>query len=136
MIIDFTLLHTQYLTHNEIITLPEETVELKFNRTIYSAGELILTVVKGESMAKQYKVPNDGTVDITEFFKEAGEVSACLSLAVRGEVARVWQIEPFCAREIPNGIEVLPEVEHLKEEVATLKRAIVELNTIINEQEI
>lgn len=135
MIIDFTLTTSTYLKHNEVITLPD-TVELHFNRTVFSAGELILTVVKGETMGKQYKVPKEGTVDITEFFGEAGEVSASLSLAVRGEVARVWQIEPFCAREIPNGIEVLPEVEHLKEEVATLKRAIVELNTIINEQEI
>lgn len=134
MVIEFTLTHTNYLKHNEVVTIPEDKVELAFVKTHLSIGELILSVMKGTKM-KQYKV-KDEPVDITEFFTEAGEVNACLSLAVRGEVARTWQIEPFCAREIPAGIEVVPEVEHLKEEVATLKRAIVELNTIINEQEI
>lgn len=135
MVINFLLSADKYLRHNEIITLPEDTVELGFDRGIYAAGELILTIAKG-SECKQYKIPRENIIDITEFFHEAGEVKACLSLTVRGEVAREWQIEPFCAREIPNGIEVIPEVEALKEEIATLKVALVELHTIINEQEI
>jgi hypothetical protein len=97
-------------------------------------GDLVLTVAKGEKV-KQYKVKKD-PVDITEFFTEAGEVSACLSLSVRGEVARVWQIEPFCAKEIPNGIEVVPEVEALKGEIKQLKQALYEINNIITEKEI
>lgn len=132
MVIDFTLLHTQYLTHNEIITLPEDKVELNFTRTHLSIGELVLSVAKGTKV-KQYKV-GDTPVDITEFFTEAGEVNACLSLAVRGEVARTWQIEPFCAREIPSGIEVIPELEKLKEDITIIKQAISEIHKYIFEE--
>lgn len=134
MIITLNLTVTNYLKHNEVVTLPEDSVELLFKQTAYSVGDLVLTVAKGEKV-KQYKVKKD-PVDITEFFTEAGEVSACLSLSVRGEVARVWQIEPFCAKEIPNGIEVVPEVEALKGEIKQLKQALYEINNIITEKEI
>lgn len=134
MQIILNLTTTNYLKHNEVITLPEDKVELLFKQTAYSVGDLVLTVAKGEKV-KQYKVKKD-PVDITEFFTEAGEVSACLSLSVRGEVARVWQIEPFCAKEIPNGIEVVPEVEALKGEIKQLKQALYEINNIITEKEI
>ena len=134
MVIEFHLTVTNYLKHNEIITLPEDKVELLFKQTAYSVGELVLSVKKGDK-SKQYKVRTE-PVDISEFFTEAGEVTACLTLAVRGEVARTWQIEPFCAREVPDGIEVVPEVEALKDTVDKLTHAIVELNNIINEKEI
>ena len=131
MVINFKLIHTNYLRHNEIITLPEDKVELSFTKTHLSVGELVLSVMKGTKV-KQYKVKDD-PVDITEF-TEAGEVNACVSLTVRGEVARTWQIEPFCAREIPAGIEVVPEVEKIKEDVAVIKQAITEIHKYIFEE--
>lgn len=132
MVINFKLIHTNYLRHNEIITLPEDKVELAFTKTHLSVGELVLSVMKGTKV-KQYKVKDD-PVDITEFFTEAGEVNACVSLTVRGEVARTWQIEAFCAKEIPNGIEVVPEVEKIKEDVAVIKQAITEIHKYIFEE--
>jgi hypothetical protein len=133
MIITLNLGASNYLKHNEVITIPEDGVELLFEQTAYSVGVLVLTVAKGEKV-KQYRV-NKAPINISEFFTEAGEVSACLSLSVRGEVARVWQIEPFCAKEIPNGIKVVPEVEALKGEIKHLKQALYEISNIITEKE-
>lgn len=119
-----------YLRHNAIITLPEESVELEFKRTEHAFGELVLTVKNARS-EKQYKLRDHAPVDITEFCNIPGKVEACLSLTVRGEVARTWQIEPLCIRMIPGGFEAVPELEALKERILILEKAVAETASII-----
>lgn len=131
MIIDITLYADAFLRHNEIIELPEDTVELFIHPTAHSVGTLTLSLKHGET-ERQYKI-KDEPIDVTEMFSEAGEVLASVTLSVRGEVARRWQIEPFCIRKIDSGLEVLPALEALKERVSTLEQAVTELAKLITD---
>ncbi len=128
MLIEFTLYSDAFLKHDKVIELPD-TVELLFYRTPLAMGTLTLTVTNGVT-EKQYKV-NKEPIDVSEMFTIPGEVKASLTLSVRGKPARRWQIEPFCVRQIDAGFVVIPEIVALKEEVATLKRAIIEINDLI-----
>lgn len=119
----------KYLRHNEIITLPEELVELDIKRTMHSVGTLILSI-KSSIGEKQYKL-SDSPIDVTKFFLSPGEVNACVSLVIRGEVARTWQIEPFCVKEIPGGFEAIPEIEALKARIRILEKAVAETASLI-----
>lgn len=130
MKIDFLLTSAKYLHHNKVIELPEDTVELVFLPTAFTSGTLILSISSpvGE---KQYKIVLDTPIDVTEMFTVPGEVKASISMTVRGEVARTWQIEPFCVKEIPNGIEVIPAIEDMKQRVSTIASALTELLKLI-----
>ena len=128
MLIEFTLYSDAFLKHDKVIELPD-TVELLFYRTPLAMGTLTLTVTNGVT-EKQYKV-NKEPIDVSEMFTIPGEVKASLTLSVRGKPARRWQIEPFCVRQIDAGFVVIPEIIALKEEVATLKRAIIEINALV-----
>lgn len=118
-----------YLRHNEIITLPEEKVEFEFKNTAHSFGEKILTVRNGET-ERQYKLA-DKPVDITDFCTIPGRVEACVSLVVRGEVARTWQVEPLCVKKIEGGFAVIPEIEDIKARIRLLEQAVTETVSII-----
>ncbi len=128
MLIEFTLYSDAFLKHDKVIELPD-TVELLFYRTPLAMGTLTLTVTNGVT-EKQYKV-NKEPIDVSEMFTIPGEVKASLTLSVRGKPARRWQIEPFCVRQIDAGFVVIPEIIALKEEVATLKKAVIEINALI-----
>lgn len=129
MVIKLHLGADKYLRHNQIITIPEDKVEIQLARTALSFGELLLSVRNGEG-EKQYK-PSDTSVDITDMCQIPGRVDACVSLLVKGEVARTWQVEPFCIKRIPGGYEAIPEIEELKEKIRTLEKAVVETASII-----
>ena len=130
MIIELTLNSSNFLRHNKIVELPEDRVELLFNATAFSVGTLVLTV-KSHETEKQYKISPLIPIDVSEHFTTAGEVNAAVSLSVRGNVARTWQIEPFCVRKIPNGFEAIPEIIEMREELETVKKALSELVKII-----
>ena len=131
MLIEFTLYADRFLSHNEIIELPEDIVELSFHKTAHSFGTLTLTLENGEG-EKQYKIGNS-PIDVTEMFTIAGEVKATVTLSVRGKKARDWQIEPFLIRKIEDGFEAVPEVIALKEKVNTLELAVTELFKLITD---
>ena len=129
MKITLRLSNADTIFHKEIITLPEDKIEVVVDNNPYLQGELILSLKNGDT-EKQYKVGKE-PVDIREMFNDAGEVCGALTLLIRGKVAKVWQVEPLCAIVTPSGIELIPEIEYLKARVSTLERALVELKTIV-----
>lgn len=131
MVIEFYLTSSKYLFHNQVVELPEDTVELLFIPTAFSVGTLTLSL-ETPRQSKQYKVSPNVPIDVSEMFDEAGEVTAAVSLSVRGEVARTWQIEPFCVKKIPTGIEVIPAIEEMKQRLSTVENAIKEILDLIN----
>jgi hypothetical protein len=129
MIIPLYLGADSFLRHNEIITLPEDKVEIEVKRTAFSNGDIILSV-SNENAGKQYKVGRD-PVDITELCNIPGRVDMAISLSVRGEVARTWQVEPLCIKEVPCGFKAIPEIAELRRRVSNLEKAVMETVEII-----
>ncbi len=131
MLIELRLTASKFISHNEVITLPEEKVEIQFCTTAHSMGELILTVespaTEGGERYKIGKMP----INLTKHFTLPGEVKMWVSLCVRGETSRTWIIEPFCVKEIEGEYIAVPEIVVLKERITTLERAVSELVTII-----
>lgn len=119
MVIDITLNTAEYLSHHTVINLPADTVEIKLNKTAFSRGDIILTADNGCD-TKQYRA-GDEPVDITELCTAPGEVKLSASLAIRGEVARVWQIESLILKRIPSGILAIDEITDLKEQIKSLE---------------
>lgn len=129
MKITLRLSNANTIYHNEILTLPEDKIDVVVENNPYLEGELILSL-RNAHQEKQYKVGKEPT-DIREMFEEEGEVCGSLTLLIRGKVAKVWQVEPLCAIVTPSGIELIPEIEYLKARVSTLEHALVELKTIV-----
>lgn len=130
MVIEFYLTSSKYLFHNQVVELPEDTVELLFIPTAFSVGTLTLSL-ETPRQSKQYKVSPNIPIDVSEMFDEAGEVTAAVSLSVRGEVARTWQIEPFCVKKIPSGIEMIPALADVRERLSTCEKALTEILELI-----
>lgn len=131
MIINLNLDGRNYITHNEIITVPEEEVKLSFASSVYVLGTLVATVSNGEERLQFKLTKQDKEIDITDFCKKAGQVEITVCLTVRGKVARRWQIEPLCVREIDGSFEVIPEIEELKERLERAEKAIAEMSKLI-----
>ena len=118
MVIDITLNTAEYLSHHTVINLPADTVEIKLNKTAFSRGDIILTADNGRG-TKQYHA-GDEPIDITELCTAPGEVKLAATLAIRGEVARVWQIESLILKAIPSGIIAIDEITELKGQITSL----------------
>ena len=118
-----------FIRHNEIIVLPADSVILNLSSGAYALGEKIVTVIT-EDGEKQYRY--NEPLDISEHFTKAGEVKITVSLVVRGEVATVWQIEPFCVKQIPSGFIAIPEITELKERISILEKAVIETANLID----
>ena len=125
MKIKVTLGAASFAAHNEIITVPEEKVEIAFSSPIYPLDSLIITARKGAEI-KQYRL-TDGVVDITELCKSAGLVEMTAILEARGNAAKVWQIEPLVVKELDGGFAVIPELVAMRQEIETIKKALVEI---------
>lgn len=129
MIIKLNLTANEYVRHGEIITLPAESVILAFS-TPYAIDELVLTVTppvfNGVTEPKQIKV-KDGIADVTEFFNSAGTVDVTATLTIRGVPVKIWKIEPFIVKEVSGQYVAIPELEYLKSELETVKKAIAEI---------
>lgn len=131
MIINLNLDGRNYITHNEIITVPEEEVKLVFASSVYVLGTLVATVSDGAERLQFKLTKQDKEINITDFCKKAGRVEITVSLTVRGKIAKKWQIEPLCVREIDGTFEVIPEIEALKERLARAEKAIAEMSKLI-----
>lgn len=125
MKINVTLSAASFAAHNEIITVPEEKVEIAFSSSIYPVDGLIINARKGGDL-KRYR-PIEGAVDITELCNSAGVVEITATLEARGEAAKVWQIEPLVVKELDGGFAVIPELVDLRQEIETIKQALVEI---------
>lgn len=133
MVINLSLQSSKFIRHNDIIVIPEEKVELEFITSCYSIGEILVSVRNG-SAEKQFKL-RDKPIDITDLCTVPGQVDITAQLLVRDNVAKVWQIEPLCVKEISGGYEVIPEIENLKAQLATANQAIAELAKLVKENE-
>lgn len=131
MIINLNLDGRNYITHNEIITVPEEEVKLVFASSVYVLGTLVATVSDGAERLQFKLTKQDKEINITDFCKKAGRVEITVSLTVRGKIAKKWQIEPLCVREIDGTFEAIPEIEALKERLARAEKAIAEMSKLI-----
>jgi hypothetical protein len=125
MKINVTLGAANFAAHNEIITVPEEKVEIAFSSPIYPLDSLIITARKGAEI-KQYRL-TDGAVDITELCKSAGLIEMTAILEARGHAAKVWQIEPLVIKELDGGFAVIPELVAMRQDIETIKKALVEI---------
>lgn len=126
MTIKINLSAASFVAHNEIVTAPEEKVKLAFSSSIYPLDALIIIVRKG-AQGKQYRI-KDGVVDITEFCQSAGLVEITAIYEVRGEAAKVWQIEPLIVKELDGGFVAVPELVAIRGEIETIKQALVEIS--------
>lgn len=131
MQIRFKLTEDAFVKHNEVITLPEEKVELIFENLPFTAEKMVLFV---NYEGKEYKcnVKPEIPVDVTAFFQKAGEVKASLALFVRGTAVKEWIIEPFAIVEAKGTLKAIPEIEYLKSKVERLEQAINEITNLIN----
>lgn len=125
MKINLVLCAASFVSHNEIVTVPEEKVEIAFSSPIYPLDSLIITARKGAEM-KQYR-PTESVVDITEFCKSAGLVEMTAILEARGTAAKVWQIEPLVIKELDGSFAVIPELVAMRQDIETIKKALVEI---------
>ena len=125
MKIKVTLGAASFAAHNEIVTVPEEKVEIAFSSPIYPLDNLIITARKGAEI-KQYRL-TDGAVDITELCESAGLVEMTAILEARGNAAKVWQIEPLVIKELDGGFAVIPELVAMRQDIETIKKALVEI---------
>ena len=129
MNIELNLNAESYVRHDKIITLPDERVAFLFKSACYAIGELLITV-KVNNKEKQYKLQSEGGVDITDLITQACEVNMTAQFIINGNVAKTWQIEPLCVREIGGGFEAIPEIEHLKQRISVLEKAVTELSEL------
>ena len=125
MKIKINLSADSFAKHHEIITNLEEKVEIAFSSSIYPLDALIISVREG-AQGKQYRI-KDGVVDITEFCQSAGLVEITAIYEVRGEAAKVWQIEPLVVKELDGGFVAVPELVAIRQEIETIKQALVEI---------
>ena len=117
----------------DTVILPEEEVILSFTSAIYSLGELLISVKK-DNVVKKYKT-KDKLVDISEFCTSAGCVDIEVSLMVGSDAVKDWRVEPLLIKEINHSFAPIPEIEQMREELATMKSAIKELRTIVENNE-
>lgn len=130
MNINLNLTANEYVRHGEIITLPVDNVTLCFS-TPYAVDELILTVTppefEGVTKPTQIRADKDKKADITPFFTRAGKLDITATMVIRGNPVKVWQIEPFIVKEVSGHFVAIPELESLKSELETVKKAIAEI---------
>lgn len=131
MVIELTLNTAEYISHRTVVNLPADTVEIKLNKTAFSPGDIILTADNGDT-ERQYHA-GDEPVDITELCTAPGEVKLAATLAIRGEVARVWQIESLILKKIPSGIIAIDEITELKGQITSLENRLSQTEAALTE---
>ena len=132
MIISVNLSHQHFakLGVDEIL-LPEKKVLVKLTSADYSNGTFVITVANEEEK-RQYKTTGSA-IDITELCQKAGFIKMEISKVIMCEPVKTWRTESLLLREIKHGLEAIPELELIKEELGKIKSAIGEIAVIIDE---
>ena len=115
------------------LLLPEKEVKVIFTSDVYQLGTLLLTV-SNEEEKRRYKT-NGEAVDITDLCNKAGRIEMEISKMVGGDSVKSWRTEPLLLRELEHGLEAIPEIEAVKEELNMLKAAVKELAALLIEKE-
>ena len=130
MNITLNLTANEYIRHGEIITLPVDNVCLCFTSP-YAIDELVVTVTppeyEGVSKPVQIRADAEHKADITPYLTHAGKVNITATMVVRGVPVKIWQIEPFIVKEVSGHYVAITELEYLKGELETVKKAIAEI---------
>ena len=104
---------------------------LAFESFDYELGELHVSITDGSFLKRH--IVKDAKLDITEYCGKAGVLEIRVQLVAMGAVLKTWQLEPFVVMENGGGFEFIPEIALLRTEIQTMKQAIKELNTKIDE---
>lgn len=99
---------------------------------LYKLGTLAI-VIKNEHKEDSYVLENKQQIDITEFCKKACKIEIKVELIMSGRTVKIWYLEPLIVREIDKGFELIPELVAMRNDIATMKKVIAQLNTRIKE---
>lgn len=128
--------HKVTLGENKFVRIPNrftagEKNVLAFESSTYTLDGLNVIITDGK-VTKRFLL--EGTkLDITEYCKQACVVEINVDLIYLGKIAKTWKLEPLVVMEIEDVFEVIPEIVLMRQEIATMKQIIKELNTKINE---
>lgn len=110
------------------VILPEKELRLVFNTSSVGHGKLIANV-NGEDINAA------GGLDLSPFLRE-GIIRISLSLIVDAFCVKKWMLSPILVEKVDTGYKAIPELLHLEEkiealteELGTVKKAIIEINT-------
>ncbi|MBQ7314404.1 MAG: hypothetical protein IJW83_00125 [Clostridia bacterium] len=118
------------------IILPIAEAKITFFSAQYRLGQLIASV-NGTPVA----LKNDRTLDLSPFLK-VGVLEIAVTLVVNGKETMKWTLEPINVRLNETNYEAIPELvslrrdlDSLREDVVTLKKAVLEIVELIKKGE-
>lgn len=113
------------------VTIAGEKNVITFESSAYSLDKLEVIASNGEKQ-KTYTVKNKA-IDITDLCDKACVIEFAIALIVKGKAVKTWEVEPLVVREVDGTFKMLPEITALREDMALLKRIVIELNRKIND---
>ena len=111
----------------EIHTLCNEPLEI----SIEGDSENLYAVCATDNDRTTIKV-KDGTLSIPPSFLAPGELHVTLQKVENGEITKRWRAERVTLRKLDAEYQAIPELVALHDEVTTLKKALRELYSIVN----
>lgn len=117
------------LEKNEPFVLPD-TLEIEFNSTVYRLNTLAITAKNGDATEKFKLTQKPYKIELKDVLK-AGRVELEISSLVLGEVVKSWRVPDIIIKEVEHTFEAIPEIEELKNEINTLKKAIADILKLI-----
>lgn len=124
------------LKANPFIKMPcqlyahEQEVILSITSEIYPLKTLSIDLSDGKN--HKTVITHGEPVDITQYFR-AGKLDIQISLVEKGEKLKTWRVEPLYLKEIDGKILSVPQIDKMQEEIQTLRLALAELHSKINE---
>jgi hypothetical protein len=118
------------LEFTEPFLLPLNEFELEFCSDVYRLNTLIVSVKK-EGKIKQFKVKHPFKLDLKEYL-EAGAIDINVSMVVNTTSVKDWVVPTIYFKEIEHQFEITPEIAMLREQIDDNRRAIAELISILN----
>lgn len=113
------------------VAIADEAVVLSFESGAFNLDTLVVNVSNGrESIRREVK---GRVLDISSLCTIGGVIEIKAEIALKDKTIKKWDIEPLVVRECEGKSQIYPEILLLREEVATMKKIIKELNTKIND---
>ncbi len=113
------------------VAIADEEVVLSFESGAFNLDNLVVNVSNGkESIRREVK---GRVLDISPLCKVGCVIEINAEITLKDKTVKKWDIEPLVIRECEGKSQIYPEIVLLREEVATMKKIIKELNTKIND---
>lgn len=116
--------HMAFIKNSKILLTKEETLGYTLNSN-YDLNNMILSLRNG-TIEKEVKAEN-GVFEIPKELLFSGKLESTLRLFNGITLIDFWNIEPLIIQECKDGVNAVPEIETLKEEINTLKNQVNEL---------